>query len=66
MLCMKKPVRPRIAIDCDEVHAVAMTLMKVYTGKTPREAFLHLVTKALEPYMAEAQKMIDKRKKSEN
>lgn len=66
MICMRKPTRPRIAIDCEEIDAIATTLMKIYTGQTPRDAFLKMIQEALQPYYAEAQKIIDKRKKSGN
>lgn len=63
IILMKKPVRPRIAIDCEEIDAVAITLMKLHTGKTPRDAFLKMIQDALKPYYAEAKKIIDRREK---
>jgi len=63
MTLMKKPVRPRIVIDCDELDAVAVALMKLHTGKTPRDAFMKIIKDALKPYYAEAQKIIDRREK---
>jgi hypothetical protein len=61
--CMKKPVRPRIFVDCDDLDAIAVALMKLHTGKTPKEMFLKLIREQLTPYMAEAKTILDKRKK---
>lgn len=63
---MKKPIRPRIVIDCTDVDAIACSLMKLHTGKTHKEVFLKIFREHLKPYMAEAKAIFDKRKRSEN
>lgn len=63
---MKKPIRPRIVIDCTDLDAIAVGLMKLHTGKTHKEVFLKIFRDHLKPYMAEAKAIYEKRKKSEN
>lgn len=66
IMFMKKSIRPRIVIDCDDIDSIAVALLKLHTGKTPKEVFLKVVREHLKPYMAEAKAILDKRKKSEN
>lgn len=63
---MKKPIRPRIVIDCTDLDAIAVGLMKLHTGKTHKEVFLKIFREHLKPYMAEAKAIYEKRKRSEN